>query len=1609
LVGGGQLVQESLPTLLYGKITDVSGKLLAAASIEVRTEGRKPQRFMADALGGYVFAIDPSVRHDLFITTGELSAYRLGFQPRGDGGQELNWTLTETQTASARPDSPVGAPQELPGTHSAQLPHGTIVAKTLTDDFGNFDFRNVEPGAYQLRAQVLGGKAWFQGGRLLYAQPDLPAAESAALKSIHFQLAPFKKGHWTTWNSANGLPPNEIRKFWLDPDGVLWIATLGGVSQFDGKDFVNLTSEDGLLDDRVFNLWREASGIWWFCTARGVSRYDPALAKDGPKAFRNFTSQQDGLAPGEIHAVTQTPDGVMWFGAHWGGGGLSRFDGRKLVTFAGHHFSTNQMVAIMKITADANGVIWLGTDAGLARFDGTNFVNITQQAGLRIGADSPTLTRDGSIWFGEDSGLWHYNALAPTGKQFEHYGIGDGLVYPNVFSMQAMENGRLWVATQGGVSFFDGTNFVNFTTADGLAENDVITITSTSSNAIWFGTRSRGISRYESDTFTHFTEADGLMGTTGFFAAVEETNRTVWFSSGWFEDARRGIVRYDGKGFESFMDGVTFPTRTVNTGAEIGRDGSLWFTFSNGELARYADGHSTLLTRKDGIPAEELTGMTMGPAGELWITYFPSGLLRYDGKSFQTFTTNHGFALDRPMTVKIDSAGNVWIGSRSGAARFDGSQFHYYGVTNGLGDNIVNSILTGPDGVIWFGTENGLTRYDGHSFTNITKNKDRLANNSVGRVSRDRKGVLWAGGPAGVTRFDGNVWSTLTSADGVGANGAWLALEDRDGSYWLGNVGGITRYKPDRTPPRPPRITVLGDRDFDKERAHAELTQGRSALFRWDVVDLKTRAETRRFRWQFAEGSKQVDDSRDAHGWRLGSRDTQCEWTTNRPGTYTFAVQYIDRDLNYSAPALLTVRVVPVWYANAWIMVPGGGSALALIGWAFVARTLYMRKRREAERLRERLLEQEQRARKELEAEAAVRKQSEVAVRDSEALYHSLVENLPQCILRKDLSERFTFANDHLCRLLGKSQEEIIGKTDFDVVPRELAEKYQRDDRSIIETGKSLETVEELASSDGGRMYIQTAKTPLRDADGRIIGVQAILWDITEGRLAEEQLKQAKEAAEAANQAKSEFLANMSHEIRTPMNAILGFSELLRTQLAASKERQYLEAISSSGRTLLALINDILDLSKIEAGKLELQYEPVSVARVVGEMQKLFSIKADEKGIGLVAEVDPRLPSGLLLDEVRLRQILFNVIGNALKFTEKGYVKIRAWAEMREDDESKVRLFLEVEDTGIGIPPDQQERIFAAFSQVSGQSARKFGGTGLGLAITRRLTEIAGGTITLKSELGKGSTFRFEFPNVAITELEPPTSITLDAGGDFSQFEPVKILVADDVALNRALVTGYFEGTGHELILANNGLEALELAERHRPDLILMDMRMPGLDGYETTARLKANPHLKQIPVIAVTASSFREEEARARQLCDGFLRKPLSRAELISELKRFLKAKDMRPGQPDRDALVIQPVAEEAPVTTHILARRTQLFGRLQEQQKTVWPELCQSLSMDEIEQFAQRLRTWAEEGQWPTLRAYATALEDQARAFDLARLPKSLQQFPEICGQLHNGQGRN
>ena len=508
------------------------------------------------------------------------------------------------------------------------------------------------------------------------------------------------------------------------------------------------------------------------------------------------------------------------------------------------------------------------------------------------------------------------------------------------------------------------------------------------------------------------------------------------------------------------------------------------------------------------------------------------------------------------------------------------------------------------------------------------------------------------------------------------------------------------------------------------------------------------------------------------------------------------------------------------------------------------------------------------------------------------------------------------------------------------------------------------------------------------------------------------ELEKAVETAEIANRAKSEFLANMSHEIRTPMNAIIGFCDLLKNLISEPRPNSYIKSIAASGNTLLALINDILDLSKIEAGKLQLDYQPINLRLLTEEVQQIFSQKALEKNLSLLLEIEETVPTEVIFDEIRLRQILFNVVGNALKFTEAGSIKIclRNSLENCTVDSNKTCLQVIVEDTGIGIAANQLDRIFDTFIQSEGQSTRKYGGTGLGLAITRRLTEMLGGRVSVESELGKGSTFSFIFPDVSITEgtvtEETELASVLSSLGlqeqptileqDLNLFLPMKVLAVDDVQSNRDLIQSYFEGTQHSLLMAENGLEAIKLARQERPDVILLDLRMPNMDGYQVLQALAAEVETQQIPVIILTASALKEDEAMLKPLCSGFLRKPVTRHQLVSEFKKVL------PYQYNYSFNLGENSSQNKEELGYLLENLPELLEKLHQEEKTIWPQLCNTMKMRDLREFADRLKQWAAEFQCRILLDYAIALESQIEAFDWDSLPATIKAFPEVRHKL-------
>jgi len=527
-----------------------------------------------------------------------------------------------------------------------------------------------------------------------------------------------------------------------------------------------------------------------------------------------------------------------------------------------------------------------------------------------------------------------------------------------------------------------------------------------------------------------------------------------------------------------------------------------------------------------------------------------------------------------------------------------------------------------------------------------------------------------------------------------------------------------------------------------------------------------------------------------------------------------------------------------------------------------------------------RLFENLEKRTRELAEDNAERRKIEEALRANRQLLESVLENSAAVIYAKKKDGRYTYINREWEVVCDLSREQVIDRTDFDLFPEDIAAQFRSNDLAVMQAGKLTESEERVNTPAGEQLFL-SKKVPLTSSAGEVEGLCGISTNITDLRKSELALREAKALAEEATKSKSEFLANMSHEIRTPMNAIIGLSHLcLRTALS-DRQHDYVNKIHSSGVSLLELINSILDFSKIEAGKLELEVSTFRIDSLLDNLLTLVAHRAHDKGLELLFDISPSIPPALSGDPLRLGQILTNLVTNSIKFTEQG--EIRLVAEKIGQIGDNVKLRFSVADTGIGMSEEQSKRLFQPFSQADSSTSRKYGGTGLGLAISKTLVEMMGGSIHVESKLGQGSTFSFTVSLKASTEIARRVVP--------ERLNALKVLVVDDNANAREALAGLLKTLGATVELAASGAEALVAVNRadtrRQYDLILLDWRMPEVDGIEVARRLKADLGLKTQPAI-VLVTAFGREEVRAKAEQAGLkhiLIKPVTSSTLLDTL----------------------------------------------------------------------------------------------------------------------------
>src|SRR5690348_910340 len=577
----------------------------------------------------------------------------------------------------------------------------------------------------------------------------------------------------------------------------------------------------------------------------------------------------------------------------------------------------------------------------------------------------------------------------------------------------------------------------------------------------------------------------------------------------------------------------------------------------------------------------------------------------------------------------------------------------------------------------------------------------------------------------------------------------------------------------------------------------------------------------------------------------------------------------------------------------------------------------------------------------ELRQEISVRKEAEAALRESEQRTRLLLDSTAEAIYGLDLHGQCTFSNRAALRLLGYADvSELLGRNMHDLThhTHDNGSRYPASECPVSETLStgvaSHSDLEVMWRSDGTSFPAEYWSYPI-EREGRTVGAVVTFIDITVRRAAQQAMLAAKEAAESANRAKSEFLANMSHEIRTPMNGIIGMTELALDTPLNHEQREYLQLVRSSADSLLRIINDVLDFSKIEAGRLDLDQTDIELPELVNQTLKALAVRAHKKGLELSSRIAPEVPQMLSGDPDRVRQILVNLVGNAIKFTQKGGVVVDVGLDTNGLEADPYRLHLIVRDTGIGIPLDKQQIIFEAFSQADGSTTRHYGGTGLGLTITKRLVGMMGGKLWVESRLGQGSTFHFTL------KLAPPQKNRSARDLRRSELESLHVLIVDDNETNRMILDEMLKNWRMIPTLADGG-EAALMAMRWARDqgqsfpLVLLDGHMPGMDGFEVARRIKADPSLAGATIMMLTSDRQVGDAARCREIgIKVYLVKPIGQSDLLDGILNALGTQILdsasavlsdKGGKPMRSLRLL--LAEDNPVNSHLALTLLRKWG---------------------------------------------------------------------------------
>lgn len=1199
----------------------------------------------------------------------------------------------------------------------------------------------------------------------------------------------------------------------------------------------------GLIQRGRSLLW---AGCLW-SVAFALPAQTPASGTLQPTSeyvFRNW-QLDDGLPQISVTCILQAKDGYLWLGTT---GGLVRFDGVRFTVFDSGNTPELLSIRIRSLFETDSGELLIATESGgVTRYVNGRFERLPGGEGLGDYQINEILSGpEKSIWLATESGLIRYQ-----NGQLRVFGEADGLKPSHISDAHIDPAGNIWLGTRLSLDIYREGRVAPFAESARLPSQDVSRIFQDSTGYFWFSTP-LGVIRWRDGESRLFTMEDGLPSNL-VRAMHEDRYGNLWFGT------TRGIARFKDGRFVVEGEASGLPKTSVFCFYED-REGNIWIgTDSTGLYRAQPATVRTLLPNLDDVVRSTANTGSMiavleDREGALWFAPNCAGLYRYhNGELTKYNTVTHGLSNQCIWSLAEDGEGGIWMGTYGGGLWHlkDGVVTQSPGVQP---DGVVLAIYQDPDKILWLGSISGGLRRVRGSEVKSWGVPEGMPSAGVHFILPARDGGLWLGTHGGLAHFKDGQIKAWTMADGLSNNNIRSIHEDASGDLWVGTYGGgLNHFSKGKF-----TIIEKGHGLFDNV-VHRIFDDGRGNF--WMSGNQGIFRTARRGLEEFIAGNA-----------------TKIECVT-----YGVADGMLSRECNGGfQPAGWQSRNGSLWFPTQ-------------VGLAQVWPDREVNRRPPPVVVEQLIIDRKPRP-------AVPVMELEPGERNFEILYTGLS-------LTSSEKVRFQYRLDPLdadWQYVGERRAAYYtrippGKYTFHVLAANRDGVWNQEGASIdivvppyfYETrwffGGMAITVLGVGML-GHRLRLRSIQRNQQRLE------QTVAERTRELKELADQLVVTRDQALAAAEAKTQFVANLSHEIRTPMNAILGFAELMTRTAYDVRQRSYLDAISSSGRTLLALINDILDLSKIEAGKLELQPEPVSLRELLKELRQILLPGAEEKKLELVIEIAPTVPDYLRLDQTRLRQVLFNLMGNAIKFTEQGGVRVRVSGEL-DDSRRAFALRIAVTDTGIGIPEDEHERIFQAFTQTSNHDARKYGGTGLGLTITRRIVELMQGKVTLQSRPGEGSTFTVSLKQVPVTDPPASKATPAEAAVELRRFASVSILVVDDVAMNRSLIAGYFAGTPHALRFAASGPEAIALSLAESSQIILLDVQMPEMDGYAVTRKLRELlPADKQSWIVALTAEAM--EGVREKCLAVGmndYLSKPVRGQDLADALNRYVMAQNVK------------------------------------------------------------------------------------------------------------------